>query len=664
MTYRRAACGAILALVSSVLTVLASTAPAMASSISVTTTSDVTDGSDGVTSLREAVAQANANAGADTIVLSSATYNLTNCGAGALAHVGSGGNLTVQGNGATIHQTCDAARIITHTVTGTLLSLDHLNLVGGPNASATTIQGAAIDAASKLVLTDVSITGVNAGAGGSVVEFDFGPDTFDAELHGTTINGNTGAAVVNVSNAAGLLVDTSTLAANTGGGIIIGDGTPLTISGSTIAYNGGYGVFTTGQGFGLQPVVDITNSTVSANGKGGFTCRNGCRSLTVSGSKFQTNGATAGANQGGGLEFVTFQPAASTPSVTITDTTIAGNTAQHDGGGLLVKPGLADGDDDPVQISLTGSTVSKNHADCAGCRGGGVAALVGSVSLDHTSVAANTSGGDAGGVFHVRDSDDSASASSVFLADHATVSGNSAGGDGGGVSTGGHTQTIVDTRINANAATGVGGGLESFGVMPLSGASSLLIDGSTIDGNNAANGGGVSLAAGALTGITNSTIAGNSATGKGGGIAVNLLSRLDLLHVSLVSNAAPSGANLATSSTSTISRSIVALPGGGGGNCAPFTGATLPITSNGYSWFSDSSCVPGGTDTVVAGGDPLLGALASNGGATPTRKPASGSPVIGLVPAKACTTRVDQRDVARPQGGACEPGSVEVPSPK
>lgn len=664
MILRRIGAGAVVVLVAGTVSILVTAAPAAALTIPVTTTSDVTNPADGLTSLREAVVQANASAGADAIVLTNAPYNLTDCAAGALVHNGSGGDLAIHGNGASIHQTCDATRVIEHTTTGTLLALDAMHLVGGPNAAATTIQGAAIDAANKLVLTNVSITGINGGPGGSVVQFDFGPDAFDAELHGTSITGNTGAAVVNVSNSSGLLVDGSTLAGNTGGGIIIGDGTPLSITGTTIAYNGGFGVFTTGQGFGLQPVIDITNSSISANGRGGFTCRNGCRSLTVTGSQFLSNGTAAAAGQGGGLGFVTFQPAASTPTVTNTNTRIAGNHAQHDGGGLLVKAGLADGDADPVQISLVGSTVNDDHADCGGCRGGGVAALVGSVSLAYTALSDNTAADAGGGVFQLRGDSDSASATSTFAANYTAVSNNDAGGDGGGISTAGHTQTIVASRISGNTSAGIGGGLESYGVMPLSGASSVSIDRTTIDGNRAANGGGVSLAAGALTGVTNSTIVGNTATAAGGGIAVNVLAQLGLVHVTLVANGAPTAANLATSSPTTISRSIVALRSGGGANCAPYVGASLPLTSNGYSWFDDASCKPVATDTVAVGGDPLLGALADNGGPTPTRKPASSSPVNALVPTAACTTTVDQRNVTRPQGAGCEPGAVEIPSPK
>jgi hypothetical protein len=64
--------------------------------------------------------------------------------------------------------------------------------------------------------------------------------------------------------------------------------------------------------------------------------------------------------------------------------------------------------------------------------------------------------------------------------------------------------------------------------------------------------------------------------------------------------------------------------------------------------------------------DPLLGPLANNGGPTPTHLPLTGSPAIDAVPLGACTdvsgnpVATDQRGIARPQGAACDIGSVEA----
>jgi hypothetical protein len=81
--------------------------------------------------------------------------------------------------------------------------------------------------------------------------------------------------------------------------------------------------------------------------------------------------------------------------------------------------------------------------------------------------------------------------------------------------------------------------------------------------------------------------------------------------------------------------------------------------TRGYSFVADASCGAHPTDTISAA-DPQLGPLADNGGVTPTRLPAPTSPIGGTVPAAACTLDVDQRGTTRPQGPACEPGSVEI----
>jgi hypothetical protein len=57
--------------------------------------------------------------------------------------------------------------------------------------------------------------------------------------------------------------------------------------------------------------------------------------------------------------------------------------------------------------------------------------------------------------------------------------------------------------------------------------------------------------------------------------------------------------------------------------------------------------------------DPALGALADNGGPTATMLPQTGSPLIDAGDAVSCPT-FDQRGLLRPQGAACDIGSVEV----
>ena len=175
----------------------------------------------------------------------------------------------------------------------TTLTLQNLVLVPGPN-SGVNVAGAAVQATSQLVLDGVSVNGANAGFGGSLFEIDFGPASFDLVVLNSSLTNSTGSALTNL-NPSGMQVHQSVISGNTGSGISLGDGSPLEIVDSTITNQGGIGVSTTGQGFGLQPVVTISGSNVSGNGGGGFFCNTSCRTLTVTNSTINGNGATRGA---------------------------------------------------------------------------------------------------------------------------------------------------------------------------------------------------------------------------------------------------------------------------------------------------------------------------------------------------------------------------------
>jgi hypothetical protein len=86
------------------------------------------------------------------------------------------------------------------------------------------------------------------------------------------------------------------------------------------------------------------------------------------------------------------------------------------------------------------------------------------------------------------------------------------------------------------------------------------------------------------------------------------------------------------------------------GACA--TAALAPLAN--LQLPGDTSC-PG--SRIV--GDPRLAPLAENGGPTPTLLPGPGSAAIDVLSGVPCPA-VDQRVVARPQGGACDAGAVEV----
>jgi CSLREA domain-containing protein len=145
--------------------------------------------------------------------------------------------------------------------------------------------------------------------------------------------------------------------------------------------------------------------------------------------------------------------------------------------------------------------------------------------------------------------------------------------------------------------------------------------------------------------------------GRGGGLASEGTATL-LLTTVTNNNAWEGGGVFVGAGTTTISGSAVAAQVGGN-DCRVGSGATL--SSGGRNLASDATCWSGGTD--IANSNPLFGALAANGGPTQTHLPGAGSPLRNVIPngeAPFCNGPRDQRLVVRPQGGACDIGSVEV----
>ena len=91
-------------------------------------------------------------------------YNLTLCG-GPLSHT-EGASLTVQGNGATIVQTCIDTGVIESTHDDSSLTLNGLGIIGGPNSGAF-VFGPGVYGEGALHLEQVTITGVDGGPTGA-----------------------------------------------------------------------------------------------------------------------------------------------------------------------------------------------------------------------------------------------------------------------------------------------------------------------------------------------------------------------------------------------------------------------------------------------------------------------------------------------------------------
>lgn len=195
---------------------------------------------------------------------------------------------------------------------------------------------------------------------------------------------------------------------------------------------------------------------------------------------------------------------------------------------------------------------------------------------------------------------------------------------GGGIAAVSGRVELIDTTVADNHATGGGGGGVFAGV-----PATFEIVNSTIEGNSAAGGAGLlSLDSAGL--VQGSTIARNTADNVGGGIG-----------------ASPTAAV-------TVQRSLVT------GNTATMGGAACDggVASAGGN-VSDATCFAAPRPTDAVSLLATVGLLGDHGGPTDTVLPLAGNPAVDH--AGACTGS-DQRGVARPQGGGCDSGAVELRS--
>ncbi|MGC5222833.1 choice-of-anchor Q domain-containing protein [Micromonospora sp. DT81.3] len=433
---KRIAFACLVALVAASTSVFVTATPAMAATVTVTTTSDVVDGGDGLVSLREAVTQANAAVDPTIIELAaSSTYTLTLCGAdedanagGDLDHTGTE-SLTLAGHGSIIEQTCAGERVLDQLDSAPQVAVSDVTITGGDNFS-----GAAMRFNSDVELTGVTVSGNDAGTGAVLDSGDVIAGSGIA-LVDSTLGPNTGTGI-RISFGS-ISVDGSTITQNTGRGIGAVDGA-VSILDSTINDNGQGGVSTTGQGEG---VLTFVNSSAVGNGGTGVGC-SACGDLLITDSTI-TGNAPSGSTTGGGIAWSVDQDEPGEGrTATITDTTVAGNTRSGPGGGMVVSIVELTDDPPPAQIVLTGSTFSANSAAGVEGRGGGIYAATGEVRIDNSTFSGNSAAVTGGAIY--------ASTGDVFLR-HATVVGNSA-------PTGANVGTGEDLQSFASIVAGATGG--------------------------------------------------------------------------------------------------------------------------------------------------------------------------------------------------------------
>jgi len=206
---------------------------------------------------------------------------------------------------------------------------------------------------------------------------------------------------------------------------------------------------------------------------------------------------------------------------------------------------------------------------------------------------------------------------------------------GGGIKIdAGAVVTLAHSAVLTSTAT-FGGGIYNQGT--------LTVQNSSLAGDSADWDGGGIYNQGTLT-VQNSTLAGNSATGGGG---IYNLGTLTVQNSTLAGNSADSsGGGIYNWGTLYYANTIIANSPDGG-DCYGGT-----IGTNIRNLVEDGSC------SAALSGDPLLGALADNGGGTATMPLLPGSPAIDAGDDAGCLA-TDQRGAPRADL-RCDIGAFEL----
>ena len=573
----------------------------------VNTLEDESDGEygPGDLSLREAVALANADPGADTIrfaeALAGGTLRL------ALGEIAITGELTLSGDtdgdGAPdITITADAAGddlLTPEGLTDMEASLGAFRL--GDNTRIFRVDA-------EVRLESLVLTGGSTETSGGAIAAFFGSRL---EIRDSRIEGNRadldGGGVLAVGERTDIA--DSTLSGNitglSGGGLATGEGTSLFLSRATIADNTAFaagGGLATGPGSMTRLAASTLSGNVASTGGGGVRVGEGA-SIELTGSTVEDNAAPR--LDGGGISL------AAGAAADIADSRIAGNTADGDGAGLEAGP--------DTTVTIADTVFEDNRGTGEDASGGAIHASGATLAISDSTLTGNRVEEDGAAIYLDGPGD-------VLTMERVEITSNAAASDGGGIILlDGAEAEIVDSRIASNSAENAAGGLFVIG-------STLTLRGSEISGNAARVFGGIANATegtlrivdstvsenvarelgGGIVSVseawlTDVTVSGNAAGGNGGGIASSGL--LTLLNATLEGNVADKGAAIFHSGEvparliqSTVTGNLAASEGGG------LSGAMTLANS-----IVAGNTVPGGADDVRArSGDELLTLLGVN----------------------------------------------------
>ena len=321
--------------------------------------------------------------------------------------------------------------------------------------------------------------------------------------------------------------------------------------------------------------------------------------------------------------------------------------------GITLANGWTDGKGGAISATLSDVVVenSRLEGNRAGSAGGGISVAAGSLTLRDSEVTGNFSAGDGAGVYVYYQS--AADISDSTLSGNKSVTG--AGGASLGPSSYGKSK-INDSVFEGNTGA-LGGGLYAKG--------GIDVDSTLFSGNTAERAGGAvtgslvnSIFAPSDSSVTNSTFTGNKAEVGGALLAVRgtKIQSSTIVGNTSTNSSGPAFAEgagiLAMNGEVKLDNTIVSANTPTDIRATPAATDPFPASAGSIAGsFNLIGTAPGVsvTDTVpgsnISSTNPVLGALADNGGPTETMLPTESSPVVnkGSSPLK-----VDQRGLTRP----------------
>jgi predicted outer membrane repeat protein len=354
-------------------------------------------------------------------------------------------------------------------------------------------------------------------------------------------------------------------------------------------------------------------------------------------------------------------------TVNISNLSIANGNVSGNGGAIRMSNDM---NIQGTTLTLTNVFLSNNHANL----GGAIYEPRGTLTVTNSNFSGNGAGNRGGAIYHEGDN--------LVVVD-STFSSNTANNIGGAIANGSFFTTISGSTFSSNSAV-VGGAIASFFILGGMQLNDSVFYNNAATGTDSSAGGGAIFTFGGDT-LTNVTLSGNSAKNNGGGMLVDNQALAVLNNVTITDNTADSdndevgdgGGIFSGFGSFRVQNSIIAgnrdTPGNAGAGVKKPDCSGL-FTIQGYNLIGINDGCNGFVDgvngdqvgTAASPIDPMLEALADNGGPTLTHALALNSPAINAgdpLPAGsgsfACAAS-DQRGVARPQRSVCDMGAFEL----